>query len=189
MAFSNLSSNSAVFAERAVPLAALLTGVLVVVVGGWFMVYPLVERLLPGSELDRAVQDQVLAERKEYLNGLNVLANLIKTEEAGTGATLSAVVPADTSVPTLFASYEKMVKNQGSEIGVMDVSVPEKSIAQKNGSGTVITSLKLTAVRYEALKNFIKEVETFQRLSDVTTFGYDSKDGFATVSITNYFDK
>lgn len=186
MAFSNLKLNSSVVSDKLNIVMAGMVFVVVVALGGWFLIKPELDKFAPDSELNATTQQMILTQRKNYLADLKILADLAEGKGVTSGVPLSAIVPDNTDLPTLFASYEALARNHGMQVASVDMALPSEK--GKTSGTTVNASIKVSQTRYTTFKSFLRDLEALDRLADVKSFGYDGKSGFANISIAHYFE-
>ena len=186
MAFSNLKLNSSLISDKLNIVIALVVFMAVASLGGWFLIKPELDKFAPNNELNATTQQDILTQRKNYLTDLKTLADLAEGKGLTSNVPLSAIIPDNADLPTLFASYEALARNRGLQVAAVDITLPTEKAGKPTGN-VVGASLKIAQTHYGTFKSFLQDLETLDRLGDVKSFGYDAKSGFANITIAHYF--
>lgn len=154
----------------------------------YYIIQPELQKYLPGGPSNYTAIKQLLDSRTTYRNDLKSLADFVAQSEAREQDPIALILPSSEDIPTLYALFEKLAKDVGVGLQVVDIasggSDPQDA---KEPIRKVRISLRFINVDYDSLKRLLTALETNIRLTTIESLAYDPVNQFASVSIFTYY--
>lgn len=156
----------------------------------YYIIQPEMQKYLPGGPANYTSVKELLDSRTSYRNDLKSLADFASVAEKNGQDPIALVLPSNEDVPTLYALFEKMAKDAGVGLQVIDIS--QRAEDAKNAKGQireVPVQLRYVNVDYETLKRLISVIESNIRLTRIKSLSYDPVGQALSILVTTYYFK
>ncbi len=168
----------------------LIVIIFAIVFGGayTYFIQPELQKYLPGGPLNYQTVKDVLTSRTQYRDNLNALFTFYKGTTANAQDPLAMVLPSDKDIPTLYALFEKIAKDVGVGLQVIDISQKDENAKNTDGKiKEVAISLRFVNVDYAALQRLLTALEGNIRLTTINDISFDPANSIANFSVTTYY--
>ncbi len=176
--------------EQLEPLLIVAVFAIVCGVAYFYFLEPLLKEYTAGGKYSSATLGQNLQDRKKYLSDLEGVTSLLDASQNTSIKQVALALPAEKDLPTLYALYEKIIKNRGLSLQAIDVVTKDiKGAAQSDTAGLkeVNVTLRAGGARYASLKELIRDIEQSLRITDVSSATFDPKTGTVELSVKTYY--
>lgn len=156
----------------------------------YYIIQPELQKYLQGGPANYASVKELLDSRTVYRNDLNGLAEFASAAEQNGQDPIALVLPSNEDVPTLYALFEKLAKDAGVGLQVIDISQKtEDAKSAKSQIRAALIQLRYVNVDYPTLKRLIEVLESNIRLTRITSLSYDPAGQTASILVSVYYFK
>ena len=192
----NHLSSSQTQTNQAKVLAWLLT-LLIIIVGGWYLVVPSIRQLSKGGEYYLPARQAEYEQRQKDLATIEELIKDSRKVSSTQQQKLAVLLPIGEDRAGLFAQLEELALNNG----LIPLEITMKKSLGNSQIGTTIISediqdieilyinLRLGNVQYDSLKKLLKSFESNARLLEITGIDFMPGSSSANLTLVSYFLK
>lgn len=156
----------------------------------YYIIQPEMQKYLPGGTVNYTSVKELLDSRTSYRNDLKSLADFASVAEKNGQDPIALVLPSSEDVPTLYALFEKMAKDAGVGLQVIDISQrADDAKSAKEQIREVPIQLRYVNVDYETLKRLISAIESNIRLTRIKSLSYDPVGQTVSILASTYYFK
>lgn len=180
------SSKTSAVLDQATPIALFLVFVAVFGLLAWFLLWPAYAQFLQGGSLNYETKQAELVKRKEYLSDLQRFKATYEGAKGTSADKLAVMIPKGRDAALLFAMHEALAKQRGLVLNAIDIVAPTGA-GKREGLNELNVTLKLGGVRYNSFKQYVKDLESLLRITEIDSMGFDARSGTVNLNLKTYY--
>ena len=172
--------------DQLTPLAMIIIFLTVLGALSWYVLWPAFTQFLDGGALNYQTQQNELLSKKEYLSNLSQFKSVYEGAKGGQADKLAVMIPEGKNSALLFAMHEALAKQRGLVLNAIDIVAPT-GVGQRAGLHQLSVTLKLGGARYGAFKQYVKDLESLERITEVDSMGFDARSGTINMNLRTFY--
>ncbi len=204
---AQIKNNINIFLDRYFGAIAIITAVIVLVLGNLLLVWPKYKQIINDIESAEKKESLDYAKRQKYLNQLKELKSEYQKISQDDIKKIEIMLPQENNKEELLAQMENLISKNGfllTDLRVEDVAAKQESSAgaakgqsagdkglivqaAKPGLNKVKININVVGTDYEGLKRLLGVIENNLRLMDVTNLFFDPEGRKSSLEMYAYY--